>query len=118
CHISITPPTMVVLARRPTTDSPIRSVTLATTNTMAAASTSASGRSSGSAGLVASVSPQRGHHALPPTGGSGSRSSRSHSGHATISTLSPLDPALPLERAAELFGDLVRRLLGRALDRR
>jgi hypothetical protein len=68
CDISYAPPTMVVLAWRPTAESPISGAVLATMNRMAAASVSASGRSIGSVGRVARVWPHRGQRALPPGG--------------------------------------------------
>ena len=65
-HISCAPPMMVVLAVRPTASSPISGIVLATIRTTSAASVSASVRSSGSAGAVASVSPQRVQRAFAP----------------------------------------------------
>ena len=86
-HISCAPPMMVVLAARPTASSPISGIVLATINTTSAASVSASGRSSGSEGAVASVSPQRVQRAFAPGGSGGTCWSRSQPGQATVSIL-------------------------------
>src|ERR1700736_5884722 len=82
-HISYAPPAIVVLAVRPTTERSIKGEVLAMTKAIAAATVSASGRSRGPAGRLASGQPHRAQRALPPGASGGIRCSKSQSGQAT-----------------------------------
>src|ERR1700736_1163777 len=82
-HISYAPPAIVVLAVRPTTERFIKGEVLAMTKAIAAATESASGRSRGPAGCLASNQPHRAQRAFAPGGSGGMRCSKSQSGQAT-----------------------------------
>lgn len=103
-HISSTPPRIVVLTWRPTTEIPIKGVVLATIRVIAAATAKASVRSKESGLLAAIVWPHRGQRALRPGGRMGIRCNRSHPGHATISSIKDDDIRLFLWFSLDTLG--------------